>query len=96
MNTHLSPETNIGDEGVKALGEALKFNSLLQSLSLGGIAPDIEITTHLSLANSIGVDRLKALGEALKFNSSLQQLNLDSIALILKRLTSFTRKQDWS
>ena len=57
----LLPDNNIGDEGTKAIGEALKVNT-----SLGAI--------HLS-DNNIG-DEGKAIGEALKVNTSLVAIHL--------------------
>eukprot|EP00944_MAST-04C_sp_MAST-4C-sp1_P015636 g15636.t1 len=48
---------NIGDEGGKAIGEALKVNTSLTEIWLNG--------------NNIGVEGAKAIGEALKVNTSL-------------------------
>ena len=46
---------NIGDEGGKAIGEALKVNTSLTKISLRG--------------NKIGDEGAKAIGEALKVNT---------------------------
>ncbi|KAF9945675.1 hypothetical protein BGZ72_001106, partial [Mortierella alpina] len=56
------PDNSIGNEGVKALAEALKTNSTLTTLDLG----------H----NSIGDDGVKTLAEALKTNKTLTNLDL--------------------
>ena len=53
---------NIGDDGAKAIAEALKVNPVLTSLDLR--------------KNSICVDGAKAIAEALKVNPVLTELNL--------------------
>ena len=53
---------NIGDEGAKAIGEALKVNTSLTEINLNG--------------NKIGVEGGKAIGEALKVNTSLTEIDL--------------------
>ena len=53
---------NIGVEGVKAIGEALKVNTLLTRIGLNG--------------NEIGDEGAKAIGEALKVNTLLTEINL--------------------
>ena len=53
---------DIGDEGAKAIAEALKVNPVLTTLWLG--------------ANSIGADGAKAIAEALKVNPVLTKLDL--------------------
>ena len=60
---------NIGDEGAKAIGEALKVDTSLTSMYL--------------LHNNIGDEGGKAIGEALKVNTSLTKINLYGI-LVLK------------
>ena len=52
----------IGDEGGKAIGEALKVNTSLTQISLEG--------------NKIGDEGGKAIGEALKVNTSLTEIHL--------------------
>ena len=76
-----------GDEGARALSEALKINTTLQSLDLGGeqeesvedgwIA-DIANNKHQQAVNDIGDEGAGALGEALKTNTTLQSLTLTS------------------
>ena len=61
---------NIGDEGGKAIGEALKVNTSLTKIYLDG--------------NNIGDEGAKAIGEALKVNTSLTEIYLDIIILVLK------------
>ena len=82
----------IGDEGVTALGEALKINSTLQTLNLEynrigeegatALGKALEINSTLQTLNlddnTIGVEGARALSEALQFNSTLQTLNLDN------------------
>ena len=61
--TNLDLEYNsIGDDGTKAIAEALKVNPVLTNL-------DLEY-------NSIGDDGAKAIAEALKVNPVLTELNL--------------------
>ena len=61
MNTSLTEidlyGNEIGDEGGKAIGEALKVNTSLTEIDLG--------------RNNIGDEGGKAIGEALKVNTSL-------------------------
>ena len=82
---------NIGDEGAKALAEALKVNQSLQDLNLSCRKNDtyylislysfFEPSTghHTFVDNNIGSEGAKTLAEALKVNQSLQNLNLDGI-----------------
>ena len=74
MNTSLTnidlDGNNIGDEGAKAIGEALKVNTSLTEIYLDG--------------NNIGVEGGKAIGEALKVNTSLTEINLYVIILVMK------------
>ena len=74
MNTSLTKiylnGNNIGDEGAKAIGEALKVNTSLTKIDLGG--------------NNIGVEGGKAIGEALKVNTSLTKIYLTIIKLVMK------------
>jgi len=53
---------NIGDDGAKAIAEALKVNVVLTELRLGG--------------NTIGNEGAKAIAEALKVNTVVTELNL--------------------
>ena len=66
MNTSLTKISlrgnNIGDEGAKAIGEALKENTSL---------------TEIFLWNNIGDEGGKAIGEALKVNTSLTMIDLN-------------------
>jgi Ran GTPase-activating protein (RanGAP) involved in mRNA processing and transport len=55
---------SIGDDGAKAIAEALKVNTVLTSLSLDD--------------NSIGDDGAKAIAEGLKVNTVLTRLDLDN------------------
>ena len=64
---HLS-ENSIGDNGAKAIAEALKVNTVLTEL-------------HLS-ENSIGDDGAKAIAEALKDNTVLTTLDLRNLISI--------------
>ena len=52
----------IGDEGGKAIGEALKVNTSLTKIELYN--------------NNIGDEGAKAIGEALKVNTSLTEIDL--------------------
>ena len=55
-------DNNIGDEGGKAIGEALKVNTSLTKIYLSD--------------NNIGDEGAKAIGEALKVNTSLTEIYL--------------------
>ncbi|KOO26799.1 hypothetical protein Ctob_001341, partial [Chrysochromulina tobinii] len=55
---------NIGDEGAKAIAEALKVNAVMTTLNLR--------------VNNIGVEGAKAIAEALKVNAVLTTLHLDA------------------
>jgi hypothetical protein len=55
-------DNNIGDEGAKAIEEALKVNAVVTELKLGG--------------NEIGDEGAKAIAEALKVNAVLTTLSL--------------------
>ena len=61
-SVNLSINKEIGDEGAKALAEALKVNATVKELGLYGCG--------------IGDDGAAALAEALRTNSSLSQLSL--------------------
>ena len=63
-------DNNIGDEGGKAIGEALKVNTSLTEINLDG--------------NKIGDEGGKAIGEALKVNTSLTKIGLDGNKLVMK------------
>src|SRR5215475_4840976 len=84
-------DNSIGDEGGKALAEALKVNSTLTQLNLecmssfcGWIYVCIlwfDLADNLWIIdNSIGDEGGKALGEALKVNATLTQLNLSCMS----------------
>lgn len=61
IRSHLNLTYNsIGDEGCKAIGDALKTNTTLKSLSLGD--------------NFFGDDGGRAIADALKTNMTLAQL----------------------
>ena len=62
LTTLLLWRNDIGDEGAKAIAEALKVNPVLNNLNLGN--------------NSIGADGAKAIKEALKVNPVLNKLDL--------------------
>ena len=74
MNTSLTEinlgGNNIGDEGGKAIGEALKVNTSLTEINLGD--------------NKIGDEGAKAIGEALKVNTSLTIFLYMIIILVMK------------
>ena len=55
---------NIGDDGAKAIAEALKVNAVLTSVDLR--------------LNSIGDDGAKAIAEALKVNAVLTKLDIQA------------------
>jgi Ran GTPase-activating protein (RanGAP) involved in mRNA processing and transport len=54
---------DFGDEGAKAVAEAIEVNSTLQAIDLG--------------INGIGAKGAKAVAEALKVNSTLQTIELE-------------------
>ena len=75
------------NEGARALSEALKTNTTLQSLDLegeqdesdeDGWIADIANNKHQQADNKIGAEGISALSEALKTNATLQSLNLES------------------
>ena len=74
MNTSLTKiylhGNNIGDEGGKAIGEALKVNTSLTEIDL--------------CDNNFGDEGGKAIGEALKVNTSLTEIDLYIIILVMK------------
>ena len=74
MNTSLTKiylyGNKIGDEGGKAIGEALKVNTSLTEIDLRD--------------NNIGDEGGKAIGEALKVNTSLTDIDLLVIILVMK------------
>ena len=79
-------DNRIGAEGARALSEALKTNTTLQSLYLDGeqekseedgrIA-DIANNQHQQTANNIGDEGARALSDALKVNTTLHTLDLE-------------------
>ena len=73
----------IGDGGARALSEALKTNTTLQSLNIGCEQEESEEdeletlpTTNKSSDNGIGDEGARALSDALKTNTTLTALNL--------------------
>ena len=93
--TALKLSINIGEEGATALGVALKVNTVLTTLDLGGnyirakgaaaIAEALRgngVLTDLNLwANGIGDEGAKAIGEALAVNGVLTSLDVGSNGL---------------
>jgi len=93
--TALKLSINIGEEGATALGVALKVNTVLVTLDLGGnyiraegaaaIAEALRgngVLTDLNLwANGIGDEGAKAIGEALAVNGVLTSLDVGSNGL---------------
>ena len=84
-NKHKQADNGIGAEGARALSEALKVNTTLQSLNLfgeqeqsveDGWIADIANNKHQQAGNDIGEEGARALSDALKTNTSLQSLNL--------------------
>ena len=72
--TELRPSFNhIGDEGAKAIAEALKVNAVLYNLELGDNAV---LTTLYMNENKIGAEVAKAIAEALKVNAVVTTLSL--------------------
>ena len=93
---HQQAGNNIDDEGARALSEALKKNTTLQSLNLGceqeeseedGWIADIANNQHQQADNEIGEEGARALSEALKKNTTLQSLDL--------RCEQEESKEDW-
>jgi hypothetical protein len=88
----------IGDEGGKALGEALKVNTSVKELLLVSVflvfllvfvlcvfcccEESGRLTCAVQGANGIGDEGGKALGEALKVNTSVKELYLVSVFLV--------------
>ena len=71
---------NIGDEGAKAIAEALKFN--VEALKVNAVLYNLELvdnavltTLHLK-ENKIGAEGAKAIAEALKVNAVVTTLSL--------------------
>jgi hypothetical protein len=91
-------DNGIGDEGGKALGEALKVNTSVKELHLVSVFMLFlfvfvlrvfcccEVSGRLTCAvqskNGIGAEGGKSLGEALKVNTSVQELDLVSVFLL--------------
>ena len=84
-NKHQQAGNEIGAEGARALSEALKTNTTLQSLNLGceqeeseedGWIADIANNKHQQAGNGIGAEGARALSEALKTNTTLKSLDL--------------------
>jgi len=78
-------DNRIGDDGARALAEALKANSTLTTLDLNRacclIPPSVVVICYIRmiygcLDNSIGDNGARALAEALKANSTLTNLDL--------------------
>ena len=86
-NTKGQAENKIGDEGTRALSEALKANTTLTALNLHGdqqqdTAAQQGHQTVMSkdnTGNEIGVEGARALSEALKVNTTLETLDLASV-----------------
>ena len=74
----------MGDEGARALSEALKVNTTLDTLKLSceqeesedGRTAEIGSNQYQQAGNKIGDEGARALSEALKTNTTLQSLNL--------------------
>ena len=71
------------DEGARALSEALKVNTTLQTLNLSCVQQQQQHDSTMTqqqqrhkTGNGIGVEGSRALSEALKVNTTLQALNL--------------------
>ena len=86
-NKHQQAGNGTGDEGARALSEALKTNTTLHSLILegeqeeseeDGLSADIAENQHQQADNEIGDEGARALSDALKTNITLQTLNLSS------------------
>merc|ERR1711957_727890 len=83
--------TSIGNDGAKALAQALRVNTNLAVLNLDGndigddgakaLAQALRVNTNLTTLNlnwnSIRDDGAKALAQALRINTNLTTLNLD-------------------
>ena len=67
-------DNEIGVEGSKAIADALKINSCLQSLNLYRNFRYLDVLMELD--NRIGVKGSEAIADALKINSYLQSLHL--------------------
>ena len=81
---------NIGDEGAKALGEALKENKTLTYLDISGTSSFRDGLTYLDAAdnlwmviigNGIGDEGAKALSDSLKENKTLKVLDIRGTSL---------------
>ncbi|KAG0375297.1 hypothetical protein BGX24_009306, partial [Mortierella sp. AD032] len=96
--------SEIGDNGAKALAEALKTNSALITLDLKGnsigddgaqalseaLKANLTLTTLDLKVNSIRDSGAQALAEALKANSTLTTLNLKGNSIWLKGFVAFS------
>ena len=84
-NQHQQAVNEIGAEGTRALSEALKTNTTLQSLHLSseqeesdedGRIADIANNQHQQSGNEMRVEGARILSEALQANTTLQSLNM--------------------
>ena len=66
----------IGDEGAKAIAQALERNTSLQEIHLEGMC-HAAMCDSANTDNAIGVEGLSAMAQALQRNTSLQHLDLD-------------------
>jgi hypothetical protein len=98
---------DIGDEGGKALGEALKVNTSVQLLDLVSVfvlfvlvfvlrvfcccEESGRLTCAVQGGNGIGDEGGKALGEALKVNTSVKELSIVSVFVLLLLLVFVLR-----
>ena len=80
----------IGNDGIKALSEALEINQTVAFLNISGLFTQYEKlsdkqTPYLELKwkdNEIDAEGAKALGKMLKVNATLRTLWLDSLKLM--------------
>ena len=84
-------DNKIGDDGARALAEALEVNSTLTNLHLRSACcffhHDMRVSSHsmmrCCLGSNIG-DRARALAAALKVNSTVTNLDLSSACCLLR------------
>lgn len=78
-----SLDNKLGDDGVKALSEALMTNTTLTSLDIGSLKSRDEphntsITRIIASENDFLLDGIQALSRMLKTNTTLKRLSLGS------------------